>query len=419
MCSISTNSDKSLDMQRARDKNGNLMHILTHDVQEIMNSDKHCEVRKFNVNNPTKWSPHCSCCENRELITDASRTHKNMSRRIYLLNIDSDSIVNENNYPEKTNTSGEVNWMPNSLDIRFGNLCNQKCIMCSPQFSNLWYEEYFDYNKTNTFGQVAEIVVTKDPTTKKWIEPPELNWFEDPRWWPIFEKMMPYLKHIYVTGGEPMVTPAHDEMLDRLIESGYAKNIWLEYDSNCSAINNKIVDRWAHFQKVDIRASMDAIGEQYNLIRFGGKWEKFSANIQRLKTLEKESSGKIRLQSASTCFQMSTIFSIIESEQWCKEMGIGFHLRFLEGPARHRVASLPAAIKLELIEHYRQYLSVSEKAILIIKHLENHMDPKYESKEALEDFLKFMDYLDTGRKTDWKKVFPKVHDLVVKSLTNE
>jgi len=418
LCSISTNSDKSLDMQRARDSNGNLMHILTHDVKDIMNSDKHCQVRQYNVENPNGWSPHCSCCENREVITNFNRNHPNTSRRVYLLNIDSNNVVNEFNYADKLSEDGKIDWMPSSLDIRFGNLCNQKCIMCSPQFSNLWYEEYFEYNKTNTFGQVAEITVTRDPQTKKWIEPPELNWYEDPRWWPKFEQMMPYLKHIYITGGEPMVTPAHDVMLDKLIESGYAKNVWLEYDSNCSAINDKIANRWFHFKKVDIRGSMDAVGDQYELIRFGGKWEKFVKNIQKLKDYEKQSGGRIKLQSASTCFQTSTIFSIIESEEWCRSMGINFHLRFLEGPARHRVATLSKDAKEEIIDYYRQHLSSSQKASLIIKHLENHLDPKYENKDAQRDFITFMDYLDQKRGTDWKKVFPKVHNIVTKSIDN-
>ena len=55
-------------------------------------------------------------------------------------------------YNNKIDEQGNIDWMPSSLDIRFGNLCNQKCVMCSPIFSNLWYEEHFDYFKTNSFS---------------------------------------------------------------------------------------------------------------------------------------------------------------------------------------------------------------------------------------------------------------------------
>lgn len=412
LCSIGQNTNPKLDMQRARDKHGNAMHILTHDIKEIMNSDKHCEVRSLNVKDPNAWSPHCDCCENREVVTNFDRTHKNKSRRIYLMKIDDDHVVNETNYQD-TRADGVIDWMPSSLDIRFGNLCNQKCIMCNPTFSNLWYDEFTDYYNRTSFGQSTKISITKNLATGKWMDPPELQWFEDPRWWPKFETMMPYLKHIYITGGEPMVTPSHDIMLDKLIESGYAKDIWLEYDTNASAINNKIVQRWSHFKKVDIRVSMDAIKDQYQIIRYPGNWEKFQRNVKKLKQCEIESGGKIKLLSLTTCFQISTMYSIIESEEWCNSIGIDFHIRFLEGPVHHSVSSLSKNAKLELIEYYKQHQTTSKKADMIINHLTNKLTTS--NNAAVREYVKFMDYLDNTRKTDWRKVFPKVLDIIEKN----
>jgi hypothetical protein len=395
-------------MQRARDKDGKVMHILTHDIKDIMNSDKHKQVRATNIKDPSAWSPHCDCCENREIVTGFDRKHPNKSRRVYLMQVDSE--VNEDNFKNSAEIDGTVDWMPNSLDIRFGNLCNQKCIMCNPTFSNLWYDEHYGYFKNNNFGQGSKITVIKDEKTGKWIEPPELSWFEDPRWWPKFDTMMPYLKHIYVTGGEPMVAPAHDIMLDKLIESGYAKDIWLEYDSNCSAINNKIVERWSHFKRVDIRASADAIKDQYEVIRYGGKWDKFVTNIRKLKQHQKESNNKIRLMSVSTCFQIATSMSIIETEEWCKEEGIDFHMRFLTGPDFHAVSSLSDTAKIKLRDYYLQYVNTSLKAPMIVKYLNNQLGKHKPS--AVEEFKKFMDFLDTTRNTNWKKIFPKIVGLL-------
>jgi hypothetical protein len=416
LCSIGQNTNKKLDMQRARDKDGNVMHILTHSIHDIMNSDKHREVRSLNVKDPNKWSPHCECCENREIITNYDRKHKNKSRRIYLMNINDNDVVSEDNFSQnKIDDNGNIDWMPSSLDIRFGNLCNQKCVMCSPAFSNLWYEEHFDYFKTNSFGQGTKITVTKNKETGKWIEPDELQWYEDPRWWPKFEEMMPHLRHIYITGGEPMVTPGHDIMLDKLIESGYAKNVWLEYDTNASAVNDKIAQRWSHFKKVDIRASMDAIGDQYELIRFGGKWEKFQNNIKKLKQYQIESNNKIELLAVSTCFQIPTCYSIIESEEWCKSVGVDFHIRFLEGPERLSTRSLSSKSKKDLIDYYTANKDKSSKAEIIISFLKNHMGEKWHRPASVKEFLRFMNYLDGTRKTDWKTVFPEVLHMIEKN----
>lgn len=416
LCSIGQNTDWSLDMQRARDKDGNVMHILTHDIKEIMNSDKHCQVRSLNVQDNSAWSPHCECCEIREGVTESIRSHKNTSRRVYLMRTDTSDTVTENNY-QSHRIDGIVDWLPASLDIRFGNLCNQKCVMCSPIFSNLWYDEYVDFFKTTSFGQGTQVKLTKDPLIGKWIDPPELQWYENPIWWEKFEQMMPHLRHIYVTGGEPMVTPAHDVMLDKLIDAGYAKQIWLEYDTNASAINDKIAQRWPHFKKVDIRVSMDATEDQYELIRFGGKWQKFECNLKKLKQYEKDSNRRVEVTSASTCFQIPTCYSIIESEEWCKSVGVDFHMRFLSGPERLSVSSLSDKSKLELLDYYTANRSKSSKADMIINYLQNCIGPSFHKPSKISEFVLFMDYLDNTRNTNWRRVLPKVSDMIVRNET--
>lgn len=418
LCSIGTNSKPSLDMQRCRSPEGKQLNIIDDELIDIVNSDKHREVRRLNVTDPKGWSPHCDCCENREIITNFEREHKNkFSRRVYLMDMKNDETVSEHDYATKMADDGSVDWLPSSLDIRFGNLCNQKCIMCNPTFSNLWYDEWFDYYKNIPFG-LGDIKVTleKNSSTNKWIQPKELQWFEDSRFWTRFEQLAPHLRHIYITGGEPMVTPAHDEMLDRLIAGGYAKDIWLEYDTNCSTINRKIADRWKHFSKVHLRGSMDAIKDQYEIVRYGGKWEKFVENVKKLKEYEIESEGRISLTAVSACFQISTMFSILESEEWCKEMNVHFHLRFLEGPVHHSVTSLPDFAKLQLIEYYSPHLGKSDKADIIVKHLQNHLGYKYHKPSAVREFIKFMDYLDTTRNTNWRDTFPKVSNLIEESM---
>ena len=410
LCSIGNNSDPSLDMNTARDENGVAMNILTHNIKEIVNSKKHLEVRKLNIDDPTAWSPHCSCCENREMVTENNVSHPNSSRRLYLKQvIKSDDIVTESNCAEKASADGNIDWYPSSLDIRFGNLCNQKCIMCSPIYSKLWYEEYTEYYKTNLFGSGTnnkKISLIKNDNGQ-WQQPKEMEWYEDPRWWPKFKEMMPHLKHIYVTGGEPMIVPSHDTMLDILIENDFAKNIVLEYDTNLTVINTKLFQRWKHFNKVLIRVSMDAIKEKYNLIRFGGSWEKFVENIEKLKRYEAESNGRIKVQAITSCFQISTALNIVESEEWCNSMGLPFHIRFLDGPDKHATISLPISAKQELIDFYSKHNT--EKSKLIVNYLTEHLHSTRGSIDEIHSFINFMDFLDNSRSTNWRDTLLDIH----------
>lgn len=411
LCSIATNSNSKLDGNAARDKNGNLMNILTHSIKEIMNSDKHCEVRALNQKEPSAWSAHCDCCQNREIITNFDRTHTNKSRRIYLNNmIDTRDTATEDNFVGTAAEDGSVDWYPASLDIRFGNLCNQKCIMCSPEFSNLWYDDWHEWTGgLKTFHNNRPVHLVKNENGK-WIAPDELSWYDDPRWWPKFEEMMPHLKHIYVTGGEPMVVPAHDTMLDKLIDSGFAKNIVIEYDTNATVVNDKLAERWHHFKKVDIRISMDSIKDQYEIIRSGGKWSKFIKNVEKLKEYEKESNKQITVSALTTCFQMTTAHSILEAEEWCKSISVNFHIRFLEGPPHHRVLHLPVGARDELIKLYTK--SDSEKAKMIVRFLQGNRDSFVSDHKHVHTFVRFMNFLDSRRKTNWQTVFPELTDML-------
>jgi sulfur relay (sulfurtransferase) DsrC/TusE family protein len=102
--------------------------------------------------------------------------------------------------------------------------------------------------------------------------------------------------------------------------------------------------------------------------------------------------------------------SIIETEEWCKEEGIDFHMRFLTGPDFHAVSSLSDTAKIKLRDYYLQYVNTSLKAPMIVKYLNNQLGKHKPS--AVEEFKKFMDFLDTTRNTNWKKIFPKIVGLL-------
>ena len=63
--------------------------------------------------------------------------------------------------------------------------------------------------------------------------------------------LAPSLKLIRVSGGEPLYTQKHFELLEKL--QPYAKNIQIEYNSNFHALNYKhynTLDLWKNFKKV-------------------------------------------------------------------------------------------------------------------------------------------------------------------------
>jgi molybdenum cofactor biosynthesis enzyme MoaA len=94
------------------------------------------------------------------------------------------------------------------------------------------------------------------------------------------------VQSIYYTGGEPFINVEHWEILEKLVELGYSKNINLLYNSNLTTLKFKdkdIVSLWRNFKSVNIQASVDAIEDKFNFLRSGADWNIVKENIKKLK----------------------------------------------------------------------------------------------------------------------------------------
>jgi MoaA/NifB/PqqE/SkfB family radical SAM enzyme len=383
------------------DEDGKLMNILTHSPNDGLNGKWHREVRQNDVKTDGSWHDICSCCRDREIATGSDIKHIAASRRQSMERRNpSTHIVDGSSYKDvKMDENGYVDWMPTTLDIRFGNLCNMACVQCGPNYSNKWYEDWVGFYGENApwgFGRSRQKLTRNDHG--KLVNLQEKKWWETDIWWDKFDQMLPTLEHIYLTGGEPMIVPAHDEMLDRIIASGRAKDVYLDYDTNLSVINTKLAKRWDHFKHVEIAGSIDASEDNYEFVRHGGKWETFDNNVTRIKEFEKN--GIVKLYRLTACMQPTTIFSILQTEQYCTNKGIPFQIRFVDSPKMHSIMSLPRSAKEEIIEIYSKVDTITSR--LVVEWTADHLDEKHESPDDVKRYVRIMNYLDTSRGTDWK-----------------
>jgi len=164
-------------------------------------------------------------------------------------------------YPEMAEMASELTKQDGTInpkdfpikyyDLRLGNLCNSRCIICNENNSSMW-------------GKVIDWSDGKldTPYLKELIENAE------------------HIDRIYLTGGEPMISKNNWQLLDLLIEKGYSKNIHLDYNSNGVLMKKEFLEKWKHFKNVGIGFSIDGIGEVYEKIRYPSKWESIAKNLQ-------------------------------------------------------------------------------------------------------------------------------------------
>jgi organic radical activating enzyme len=419
------NYDKDFGM--AIDKDGNVMNVMTHSIDEAMNSETHKEHRlQMSRNEKPRRCRNCYDSEDatKGLPEFKERAKNGISKRQRVLNNTARvaDYISIETVEQETNADGTLKNPAKivNLDLRFGNLCNQKCIMCSPQHSNQWYDDWVaigygdpQYNRGKGVykkGQAKEFEFFKDEhgrTKMKGIEP----WWESERWWNLFDKLAPNLQYIYFTGGEPLIVPQMQECLDKLIERGFAKNIQLRYDTNLSVVNQKVIDKWKHFKNIFLCISVDDTYERYNTIRFPGNFEKIENNIKQLKE------NGIDIHYISTCVGIASPYSVQRIYEFGKKYNIETNFRFLEGPNWLDIRNYPREAKLEIIKNLEEYSDDPEYtkwARAEIRLLKKYMN--YSEEKHLKEFIRVMDVLDKQRGTNWRNALPDVVELYKKYM---
>lgn len=384
------------------DTNGQVMNVLTHSMEDALNSETSKSIRAAQLEG--KRHGACTVCWTKDDNVsryDDVQTHSLRVGRTFK-QLPSWGIITD---------ASEITTAPlkiRSLDLRFTNTCNLKCIMCGPMYSNTWYSDHAQiYGDTFGDANVKYKIININGVYK--AEMP--RWHDTEIWKQRFSAVKEDLRHIYMTGGEPFLIKGHQEILDDLIESDLAKNITLQYDTNLTVINPKILDRLAKFKHVIMNVSVDDIGERYNFVRFPGD---FDTLVKNLRFLIENKTNNIKIGHVSSCIGIVNIFAPFRFNEFLKAENLPVidHYRMLRQPEHFDPKYLPKAAKQHVLSVYNK-AEFDHRKSLVVSHLENNMDADEElCVQQTMAHVKFLNKLDELRGTDWKNTFPEITRLL-------
>lgn len=254
---------------------------------------------------------------------------------------------------------------PIYLDLRLGNTCNLKCVMCSPKDSSQWAADYKLLS-----DEVKKIVPwNKNQNNQFWFRSEFKN---------DLYNLIPNLKQIQFAGGEPLMIPEHEQFIQEIIKLGHSKNIILKYNTNGLLINDKMIDYWNHFKKVKVSISLDGIYQRGEYIRYPLEWNKLYNNLKKLD----ETSDTIDVNIAVTV-QLLNIKHLIDFAKW----------KILENFKK---------INLEFIEEYQIGGGIFNMHLLYIPtFLSIQVLPEFDKEQIRKDFLEFKIWLNKNYKEDF------------------
>lgn len=323
-----------------------LGNISSMSIKEFHNSEKIQEIRKKMLEG--KSVKYCTWCYSKDKKWIRSKRYYNNQkyRKLIEWSIKKTEI-------QTWFTQQSISY----LDIRFSNICNLSCKMCSSFSSTarrklekeLWFDQQYIHDKYSGFWK------------------PE-----------VFIDVIDTVEEVYAVGWEPFLDNEFKALIPFLCEIWRAKDIYLRINTNLTVIDSQVFSMLQEFKKVQFLVSCDGYNSGYNKIRLWGKWEYFKKNLLYLMKLQRQIWNiHIRI---NVVVQLDNIFNITKLHMFFHELGI-YDVNFimLDHPAHMNISILPSQTKKDVLK--RIYLFIQ----------------KYESQTDIQFDTMYKDIITTLR----------------------
>ena len=248
---------------------------------------------------------------------------------------------------------------PKIWDLKLSNVCNFKCRMCSPTASSLILKE-------------LKAAGAEFPEEDYYLSHKIVGTINEQ----IFFDNLKYVAEIDLTGGEPLYSKENKDIVEKIANSEYVKNIWIKITTNGSLFNKKFYDYLTKFRKTSIIISIDDVGDRLEYQRHGADWQKIQNNISKIKEYNFELYAKRTVNNYN-------IWYLEELEQYCKDNNIKLIQNCLHYPEGLSVMSLPLNVKQKIKAKYQTDNKYHTEVLELLEHI--RVPAKTYSFEALTE----------------------------------
>lgn len=325
----------------------------------------------------------CKLCWDEEA---AGRTSKRINSRIRLKELYS-KVDWENDNPYQL-------WF---LDLKLGNICNLKCRICGSWSSSKWAAEELDYMPRD-FNKKMHVAY-------QWLKQGAWPQNPDTNFWSNLKTLIPNIKYLEFTGGEPWLIQEHIDLLNYAVEQGYSKNIDIHYNTNATQLPEDLIALWKDFGRVDIAFSIDNVEKRFEYERYGAKWHEANRIIDAIHELQKT----YKNITTQLCFTINiqNVFYIDELLSWAKTKNFGdIYFNMLHSPDHMSVQFMTPTAKNVVINKLKSTDWGTKKHQFEINNIIQFIQNGPGSNGI--DFFKKMKRADGYRKQNFKETHPEI-----------
>lgn len=333
-----------------------------------------------------EWPDSCKICQQQE--EKGVRSFKQKWTDEFMIRIG--SSYNDLNV-EKGNSKGS----PLFIDYKPDNFCNLSCSMCNPGSSS----------------QVEKMA--KEAGIDFWPFREDESFIHNDR---IKDLINENTRRLKLNGGEPTINAKIKDIYQYAIDTGYAKNIELQFTTNFTNYNETF-QMLNNFRSVSVTASLDGAGDTYEYIRTPAKWSQIKKNILKFKKMLDGDLNKYRF-AVNTVWYSATAFTI---NDWVPEL-LDFMIKnFPNRRIMLNQCQTPSFQNLTIIpDDYRQeiYLNIEQLATqypeydYIFKDMKFGLDNFKFNPYNLKKWQELNPKMDAYKKIDITNLHPRFNDLM-------
>jgi molybdenum cofactor biosynthesis enzyme MoaA len=294
----------------------------------------------------------------------------------------------------RASAQGEYALTERCLELKlrvFGNYCNLACYMCAPVNSTTRLKE---------LRQIRDGYWLREMTV-----PDRPDFFESEEGYERFIggvlELLPYVKKIKITGGEPFLLRRHHEFLRQVVRTPHARRIRLSYDTNMTKFqlgSSNVLSYLEKFHGVTLSVSVDDLGERNDYIRYGAKFEEVIASIEvarRYPNIKVDVSCATGMLNAGDVHDVAAFFD-------ARRLEAKFNMCVITKPLFVQARHLPDPLKAE-------YLARIERSPFRERFTSvAHMLGESRDEAQFQTFLRYAADLDALRGTSLFALWPEL-----------
>jgi len=201
-----------------------------------------------------------------------------------------------------------------TLDLRLGNTCNLKCVMCRPSESHKWFDDIVELKKHK-----LPAIVSQDINYKSNYNRDDYNWINKDVFWNNIDTILPNIKEFIFGGGEPFMLKEVKILLQKAIDLDVAQHMTIRFHTNGTHLTSKDYELLKHFKRIQLMFSVDGVDEINYFLRYPANWSTVVNTIN-----ENENYGA-NIESFILCsltgvsaFYLDRLYDFVHAQQWKK-----------------------------------------------------------------------------------------------------